>query len=176
MKITTEGKLISSFFSLPLHCVGASSLHPPLRTQRPCENFFSIFTPMVTVTFFIYKWERSATALVKRFRVDARYSANLFSEIEGAERKRQGHLIEGRLEEETSKESAPSRGNGTHRLTGFFTIQVVNADDLKAVMKNIRSIPGILGIQLLNSRQLDTPRLYHVRLSPVFWNFFQYIF
>ena len=82
--------------------------------------------------------------MIKHFRIDARYSPNLFSEIEGAIRRRQGHLIEGRLEE-----TAASGKAGANRLTGHFTIQLVNAGDLKPVMKNIRSIPGILGIQLV---------------------------
>ena len=90
-------------------------------------------------------WENAGSALVKRFKIDARETANLFSEIEGAIRRRQGHLIEGRLEE------VPGLGGrGTNRLSGFFTIQLVHADDLKPVMKNIRGIPGILGIQQLN--------------------------
>jgi GTP pyrophosphokinase len=91
-------------------------------------------------------WENSSSALIKRFRIDARETANLFSEIEGAIRRRQGHLIEGRLEEVPGI----SGGRGANRLTGFFTIQLVNADDLKPVIKNIRGIPGILGIQQLN--------------------------
>jgi len=88
------------------------------------------------------EWENANSALVKRFRVEAQRHANLFSEIEGAIRRRQGHLIEGRLEE-SHKEAA-------NRLTGLFTIQLTNADDLKSVIKNIRGIPGILGIQQLN--------------------------
>lgn len=91
-------------------------------------------------------WENSSSALIKRFRIDARETANLFSEIEGAIRRRQGHLIEGRLEEVPGL----GGGRGANRLTGFFTIQLVNADDLKPVIKNIRGIPGILGIQQLN--------------------------
>jgi len=85
------------------------------------------------------EWENAESAVVKRFRINAKYSANLFSEIEGAIRKRQGHLIEGRLEE--------TEGN---RLTGIFTMQLVQADDLKPVVRNIRGIPGILEIQTLN--------------------------
>ena len=85
------------------------------------------------------EWENAGSALVKRFRIDAKFSANLFSEIEGAIRKRQGHLIEGRLEE-----------NAANRLSGVFTMQLLEAGDLKPVMKNIRSIPGIIGIQALN--------------------------
>jgi GTP pyrophosphokinase len=88
------------------------------------------------------EWENADSSLIKRFRIEARRQANLFSEIEGAIRRRQGHLIDGRLEE-SHKEAA-------NRLTGLFTIQLTNADDLKPVMKNIRGVPGILGIQQLN--------------------------
>jgi len=81
-------------------------------------------------------WETTESALVKRFRIEAKLTANLFSEIEGSIRKWQGHLIEGRLEE-----------TAHNRLGGIFTMQLTRAADLKAVMKNIRAIPGILSIQ-----------------------------
>jgi len=82
------------------------------------------------------EWENAGSALIKRFRIEAKLSANLFSEIEGAIRKWQGHLLEGRVEK-----------TAENRLGGVFTMQLMKADDLKAVMKNIRGIPGILGIQ-----------------------------
>jgi GTP pyrophosphokinase len=85
------------------------------------------------------EWENAVSVLVKRFKVEARMSADLFSEIEGAVRKKAGHLIEGRLEE-----------NADNRLTGFFTMQLEQAGDLKGVLKNIRGIPGILSLQPLN--------------------------
>ena len=84
------------------------------------------------------EWENAVSVLVKRFKVEARPSAGIFSEIEGAIRKRQGHLIEGRLEE-----------TAANRLTGFFTMQLEEPGSLKAVLKNIRGIPGILSIQPL---------------------------
>jgi len=82
------------------------------------------------------EWENAQSALVKRFRIEAKLTANLFSEIEGSIRKWQGHLIEGRLEE-----------TAHNRLSGIFTMQLAKAGDLKAVIKNVRSIPGILAIQ-----------------------------
>ena len=85
------------------------------------------------------EWENAVSALVKRFKIEARLSADLFSEIEGAVRKHQGHLIEGRVEE-----------TAANRLTGFFTMRLEQPRDLKAVLKNIRGIPGILGIQPLS--------------------------
>jgi GTP pyrophosphokinase len=91
------------------------------------------------------EWENAGTVLVKRFRIEARSGAgnrpsspDLFSGIEGAVRKNQGHLIEGRLEE-----TSPSR------LTGFFTLQLESPGDLKKVLKNIRGVPGILTIKEL---------------------------
>jgi GTP pyrophosphokinase len=54
-------------------------------------------------------------------------------------RKQQGHLIEGRLEETSS-----------NHLTGFFTMQLEQPEDLKKVMKNIRGIPAVYSILSLN--------------------------
>ncbi|MCL2599824.1 MAG: HD domain-containing protein [Treponema sp.] len=82
------------------------------------------------------EWENTGSVLVKRFRIEAKLSANLFSEIEGAIRKWQGHLIEGRVEETSA-----------NRLGGVFTMQLTRAEDLKPVIRNIRGIPGILAIQ-----------------------------
>jgi GTP pyrophosphokinase len=84
------------------------------------------------------EWENAGAILVKRFKIEAKSSADLFSEIEGAVRKYQGHLMEGRLEE-----------TSPHRLTGFFTMQLEAADDLKKVLKHIRGIPAVFNIQTL---------------------------
>ena len=84
-------------------------------------------------------WDNVESDMVKRFSIEAKPSANLFSEIEGAVRKRNGHLIEGRLEE-----------TAANRLSGVFAMQLAKTGDLKPIMKNIRSIPEILKIQNLN--------------------------
>jgi GTP pyrophosphokinase len=105
--------------------------------RKSCRNLASI--PDFEERKIETEWENSFSALVKRFRIEARSRANFFSEIEGAARKYQGHLIEGKLEE-----TAPNR------LTGFFTMQLENAGDLKKLVRNIRLIPGVLGIQTLN--------------------------
>ncbi|MDR2070027.1 MAG: HD domain-containing protein [Treponema sp.] len=81
------------------------------------------------------EWENDAASLVKRFKVEARLSRNLFSEIEGAIHKYHGHLIEGRLEK-----------TGLDHMTGFFVIQLEQPDDLKMVTKNIRGIPAVYSI------------------------------
>jgi GTP pyrophosphokinase len=105
--------------------------------RKNCRNLANI--PDFEERKIETEWENSFSALVKRFRIEARSQANFFSEIEGAARKYQGHLIEGKLEE-----TAPNR------LTGFFTMQLENAGDLKKLVRNIRLIPGVLGIQTLN--------------------------
>jgi GTP pyrophosphokinase len=83
-------------------------------------------------------WENADPVLVKRFKVESRLSADLFSEIEGAARKYQGHLIEGRLEE-----------TAVNRLTGFFTLQLEKEEDVKKIMKNIRGIPAVFTIHMV---------------------------
>ena len=102
--------------------------------RKNCSSI--VHNPEFEIRKIEAEWENTGSALVKRFRIEAKFSANLFSEIEGAIRKWQGHLIEGRLEE-----------TATNRLGGIFTMQLTRADDLKPVMKNIRGIPGILSIQ-----------------------------
>ena len=82
------------------------------------------------------EWENASSLLVKRFKIEAKKAPDLFSEIEGAIRKYQGHLLEGRLEETDS-----------NHLTGFFTMQLEQRDDLKKVIKNIKGIPAVFSIQ-----------------------------
>ena len=83
-------------------------------------------------------WENYSNKATQRFRVMARNVPDLFSEIEGAIRKYQGHLISGSINE-------TDRGD----LEGFFTVEMNKADDFKKIAKNIRSIPAILNIQKL---------------------------
>jgi GTP pyrophosphokinase len=105
--------------------------------RKNCANLANI--PEFEERKIETEWENAGSLLVRRFRVEARPSANVFSEIESAVRKRNGHLIEGRLEE-----------NSARRLSGFFTVQLTDADDLKAAVKNIRGIPGIISVQAVN--------------------------
>jgi GTP pyrophosphokinase len=104
--------------------------------RRSCSNLANIrdFAARRIET----EWENSG-GQIKRFKIEARLSADLFSEIEGAVRKQQGHLIEGRLEESSA-----------NHLTGFFTMSLEQPEDLKKVMKNIRGIPAVYSILSLN--------------------------
>ncbi|MDR1596647.1 MAG: RelA/SpoT family protein [Treponema sp.] len=104
--------------------------------RKNCSNLANI--PDFAERKIDTEWENSGPQL-KRFKIEARLSTDLFSEIEGAVRKQQGHLIEGRLEE-----------TFTNHLTGFFTMQLEQAEDLKKIMKNIRGIPAVYSILSLN--------------------------
>jgi GTP pyrophosphokinase len=104
--------------------------------RKNCSNLANI--PDFKERKIETEWENSAAHLIKHFKIEARNSGDLFSEIEGAARKYQGHLIEGRLEE-----------TAANRLTGFFTMRLEQAEDLKRVLKNLRGIPGVFSIQSL---------------------------
>lgn len=85
------------------------------------------------------EWEAESPKATRRFRVTSRMTSDLFSEIEGAVRKYRGHLIEGKLEEDT-------KGN----LTGGFTMELEKREDYKKVLKSLRTIPSVLNIQPLD--------------------------
>jgi guanosine-3',5'-bis(diphosphate) 3'-pyrophosphohydrolase len=82
------------------------------------------------------QWETVSPKSTRRFQVVARAGGNLFSEVEGAIRKLQGHLIEGKLEESDSDV-----------LQGFFTVELESGEDFGRVLKSLRTLPTILKIQ-----------------------------
>ncbi|MDR2136146.1 MAG: HD domain-containing protein [Treponema sp.] len=108
--------------------------------RRDCGNLANI--PDFEERKIEAEWENALSVLVKRFKIEAKLRTNLFSEIEGAVRKYQGHLIEGRLEETTA-----------NRLTGFFTMQLEYPDSLRRLIKNIRGIPGVHSIRELSQNE-----------------------
>jgi len=81
------------------------------------------------------EWETTSPRETRRFRVVARPTNDLFSEIEGAIRKFKGALIEGKVEE-----------NDDGRLEASFTVELDRKDDFKKVMKSVRAIPQVLNI------------------------------
>jgi GTP pyrophosphokinase len=105
--------------------------------KKNCKNLLNI--PDFPERKIETQWENTDSVLVKRFQITARSAANLFSEIEGAVHKQQGHLLEGRLEETSS-----------NRLTGYFTIHFDDGKELKQALKNMRGIPSILSIKSLS--------------------------
>jgi GTP pyrophosphokinase len=105
--------------------------------KKDCKNLLNI--PDFPERKIETQWENADSVLVKRFQITARTAANLFSEIEGAIHKQQGHLLEGRLEE-----------TSPNYLTGYFTIRLDNGKELKQVLKNLRGIPAVLSIKSLD--------------------------
>jgi GTP pyrophosphokinase len=81
-------------------------------------------------------WEAQTPFVSARFRLTARKSPDLFSEIEGAVRKFRGHLREGKLGE---------RGDGAWE--GAFTMEVERREDIDRVLKSVRGIPSVLTIE-----------------------------
>lgn len=81
------------------------------------------------------EWETAASRTTQRFRIHARYTHDLFSEIEGSIRKYGGHLISGSLDE-------TERGD----LDGYFTVEMESGDDFKKISKSVRSIPTVLSL------------------------------
>jgi len=81
-------------------------------------------------------WEAMTPFVTARFRLTARRSADLFSEIEAAVRKFRGHLREGKLGE---------RGDGAWE--GTFTMEVEKPEDVERVIKAVRSVPAVLTIE-----------------------------
>lgn len=85
------------------------------------------------------EWEAASPKTTRQFKVTSRMTSDLFSEIEGAVKKYQGHLIEGKLEEDMK---------GT--LSGRFTMELEGRDDYKKVLKSLRTIPSIINIYPLD--------------------------
>ncbi|TVR89190.1 MAG: bifunctional (p)ppGpp synthetase/guanosine-3',5'-bis(diphosphate) 3'-pyrophosphohydrolase [Spirochaetaceae bacterium] len=81
------------------------------------------------------EWETVSPKATRRFRVIARKTSDLFSEIEGAVRKYHGHLIEGRVDE-----------NERGQLEAYFTMELESKDDFRKVMKNIRTVPSVVSL------------------------------
>lgn len=79
-------------------------------------------------------WEANSTGKTRRFKVTAKITKDLFSEIEGAIKKHHGHLIEGKITEEDG------------RLSGFFTLEISQEENFGKMLKLIRTIPSITNI------------------------------
>lgn len=81
------------------------------------------------------EWEASNTRISRRFTVTSKRTQNLFSEIEGAIRKFNGHLLSGSLVDDEA-------GN----LQGTFSMECDKEDSFSKIVKAIRSNPNILKI------------------------------
>jgi len=87
------------------------------------------------------EWETISPRATRRFRVTARRSTDLFSEIEGALKKYQGHLIAGKL-----------HPNEKGALTGTFTVEIDRSEAFARVLKDLRTIPAVLDIHQMRGK------------------------
>lgn len=101
--------------------------------RQGCKNLMNI--PEFESRAIEVAWETVSPRETRRFRVLARRTFDLFSEIESAIRKFGGNLIEGRVEE-----------TDDGRLNALFTVELDRKDDFKKVMKSVRSIPQVMSI------------------------------
>lgn len=106
--------------------------------KRNCKSLRSI--PDVEERLIEVEWETVSPKATHRFHVVARQSNDLFSEIEGAVRKVQGHLIEGRIDE-----------NGPTTLSASFTLEIERSNDLRKITKCIRAVPSILSLEEIST-------------------------
>ncbi|MFW5728340.1 MAG: RelA/SpoT family protein [Spirochaetota bacterium] len=90
------------------------------------------------------EWETVSPRATRRFKVTAHHTSDLFSEIEGAVRKVNGHLIEGRVEENLA-------GN----LEACFTLELDRREDVKKLMKRIRTVPSVMNIQDMTAHNTE---------------------
>lgn len=81
------------------------------------------------------EWEVSAGLITRKFQVTSKKTLNLFSEIESACRKYNGHLLAGNLDDDEE-----------NNLQGTFTLECDKEDSFKKIIKSVRSNPNVLKI------------------------------
>jgi GTP pyrophosphokinase len=105
--------------------------------KKNCSNLKAI-TDIVERTIHV-EWENTSPRAVRRFRVAARRTYDLFSEIEGAVRKYKGHLVSGRIDDD-----------GPDMLVANFTMELESGDDFRRVIKSIQAVPSVLKIYAIH--------------------------
>lgn len=91
------------------------------------------------------EWESVSPKETRRFKVVAKETLDLFSEIEGAIRKYKGHLLQGKVED---------HGRGT--IEANFTMELERDQNYKAIIKRIRGIPAVIKLREIQEPQADT--------------------
>lgn len=107
--------------------------------RRNCRNlpFLSDFKERAIEVV----WETRHPGLTRRFRITAKRIPDLFGEVETAVKKIQGHLIEGKLEEDGD------------RLVGWFTVRMERPEDGRKIERSVRGVPAILKVVVVDSGQ-----------------------
>ena len=101
--------------------------------RRDCPNLKNIND--INLRTVNVEWATVSSKYVKRYKLSARPTQDLFAEVENAIKKYRGHIIDGQIQE-----------TGKDRIEGFVTIEIDRKEDLKKALKSIRTIPSILSI------------------------------
>ena len=101
--------------------------------RKDCPNLKNI--KEINLRMVKVEWATVSSKYVKRYKLSARPTQDLFAEVENAIKKYHGHIIDGQIQE-----------SGTDRIEGFVTIEIDRKEDLKKALKSIRTIPSILSI------------------------------
>jgi GTP pyrophosphokinase len=101
--------------------------------RKDCPNLKNIND--ITLRMVNVEWATVSSKYVKRYKLSAHPTQDLFAEVEHAIKKYHGHIIDGQIQE-----SAPDK------IEGFVTIEIDRKEDLKKALKSIRTIPSIISI------------------------------
>ena len=101
--------------------------------RRDCPNLKNI--KEINLRMINVEWATVSSKYVKRYKLTAHPTQDLFAEMENAIKKYRGHIIDGQIQE-----------SGKDRIEGFVTIEIDRKEDLKKALKSIRAIPSILSI------------------------------
>ena len=84
------------------------------------------------------EWDVDTPAIVKRFRITSRRIFDIFTEVESAIKRCSGKLLEGRLEDDDGVS-----------LVGTFTLEAADENEMRKIIKAIRTMPTIDRVELL---------------------------
>jgi GTP pyrophosphokinase len=101
--------------------------------KKNCPNVMAI-SDIAARTIHV-EWENASPHSTRRFRVAAKKTYDLFSEIEGAVKKYKAHLVSGRVYDD-----------GPDRLVANFAMEMENGEDFRKIIKSIQAVPAVLKI------------------------------
>lgn len=104
--------------------------------RRDCKNLPNMSE--IKDRIIDVEWDSDTPSVIKRFRITSRRTFNIFTEIESAIKRYSAKLLEGRLDDDDGVS-----------LVGTFMIEATTEDEMKKVIKAIRSMPNVDRIEVL---------------------------
>ena len=101
--------------------------------KKECKNLYNI--PDAEGRLISVEWTVEKPKMTFRFGVLSKNVPDLFSQVDSAIQKQNGHLIQGRVE-----------GNDIGNLQGSFSVELLKESDFNKIKKRVRNIPTILDI------------------------------